>query len=179
MNHTHINRPHEIRQVRRFRANPIEVVFLSVISLIFINSVYSLVYDHHGFSALALRPMASHPNSEGRALASVTSSLLNFDFDCEKAPSETTSATRIRIMGPICGFNPNTANEGMGLPKVTVKNRTNRNTATVFSDNASGKFSTDYISLEAGENIIYVEVRLGSGKPITREIRITKVVQET
>src|SRR4051812_6018234 len=134
MGHIHVNRSHELRQVRRFRANPIEVAFLSVISLIFLNSVYSLIYDHPGFSALALRPMASQPNSERRSLASVNSSLMNYNLDCEKSLPESTSSTRVRIMGPICGSSSGAANEGNLSPKITVKNKTNQNSATVFSD---------------------------------------------
>ena len=169
-----MSRSNEIRQVPRFRANPIEVAFLSVISLVFMNSVYSLVYDHPGFKAAALSPMASLPTSEGRAIASVSSSLLNLNFDCDKTLPETTAATRVRVSGLICGFNPVVSPEAAAPPQIAVKNKTNHNTATVFPDPASGKFSTDYISLEAGENVIHVEIRLGTGKTISREIVIRK-----
>jgi hypothetical protein len=169
-----MSQSHEIRHVRRFRANPIEVAFLSVISLIFMNSVYSLVYHQHGFRAAALTAMASHPTSEGRALASVTSSLLHLTLDCDKSIPETTEANKVRVSGNICGFNPSLAFDGSPQPKVAVKNKTNENAATVFPDTASGKFSTDYISLETGENVIHVEIRLGNGKTISREIIINK-----
>ncbi|MEO7163290.1 MAG: hypothetical protein ABI041_10260 [Bdellovibrionia bacterium] len=169
-----MTRSHELQQVRRFRANPIEVTFLSVISLIFMNSLYSLVYDNHGSKGATLTPMASHPTSEGRAIASVSSSLLNITLDCDKSVTESTSATRVRVSGLICGFNPSLVSENSVPPKIAVKNKTNQNAATVFIDHASGKFSTDYISLDAGENIIQVEIKLGTGKTISKEILISR-----
>ena len=138
------------------------------------NSVYTLVYNHHGFKAAALTPMTSHPSFESRAIASVTSSLLNLNFDCDKILPETTSATKVRVSGLICGFNPSLASESYPPPKVAVKNKTNQNTATVFLDPTSGQFSTDYISLAPGENIIHVEIHLRTGKTTSKEILINK-----
>ncbi|MGZ3707368.1 MAG: hypothetical protein ACXWPM_00700, partial [Bdellovibrionota bacterium] len=58
-----------VSKVRRFKTNPVEIVIFSVVSLIFINSLYNLFYDHQGFHPAALSPMAANPTSEGRAPA--------------------------------------------------------------------------------------------------------------
>jgi hypothetical protein len=169
-----MSRQSETQLVSRFRVNPIEVTFLSVISLVFLNSVYNLIYEHHGIQVMTQSAMATHPKTEGRTIASTTTtkSFFNFSLDCAASTQEITSASYIRVSGLICGYNPEEADETK--PKIQVSNRTNRNAATVFPDLSLGKFSTDYFTLENGENHIQVEIKLNEDKVITKEIIITR-----
>lgn len=155
---------------RRFRVNPVEVVIFAVISLIFVKSGYSLLYTHDGFDPIALTTSAENSVTPvtGRAPASVTPVVKNFTevkIGCEPdKEGQSVNAKKIRLIGTICDE----------VDKINVVNTSAKVTATVFPDFPNQKFSTDYISLAQGKNVIYVEYQLKDGKILGREFSITQ-----
>jgi hypothetical protein len=161
------------QNTRRFRVNPVELAIFSIVTLIFLNSVYNLFYDRQGFHATALAPMAANPISEGRTPASVPRSFQNLDLKCEMpAGDQDTQAAKVRLNGTLCG-----STIGMDetkLIKTQVTNIANKFTATVFTDLSSSKYSTDYIPLNAGKNPVHIEFFYQGGKQVTRDLTINK-----
>src|SRR5688572_25390069 len=90
--------------IRKYKVNPVEIAIFSVVSLIFLNSVYNLFYDNQGYQATALTPMAANPVSEnaGRAPASIPQAFLNVEFKCSSLPDQETTAGKVRITGALC-----------------------------------------------------------------------------
>jgi hypothetical protein len=160
------------QHVRQYRANPIELVIFLIIGTVFVNSCYNLFYQHPAFHTNALTPMASNPLSEGRAPASVAQNLMNLDLTCDQTADATTDANKIRVLGPLCGTN--TKIDGTQLLHSQISNTANQFNATVFTDIANGKFSTDYLPLIAGKNTIHVEFKYGNGATFSQDILVTK-----
>lgn len=162
-------------ELRRYRVNPVEIVILLTIAGVFLNSAYDLFYSSQGFHPAALKPMAANPVSEGRSPASITSSFLSADVACGTNTDRETSASKIRLSGPLCGTDHSAEHqESDPLLRATVLNEANQFSATVFTDAASGKFSTDYIPLSAGKNQIKVEFSYKSGKVISQDVAFNK-----
>jgi hypothetical protein len=160
------------RTPRRFRINPVEVAIFSVVSLIFVNSVYNLFQDRAGFQPSALAPMASNPVSEGRAPASVAQSFLNLDVKCENNGEQETGASKVRLTGTLCGAAP--SDDSAKLLKTQIVNNANKFSATVFTDLSAGRYSTDYIPLNTGKNPIRIEFVYQGGKFVTHDIVVSK-----
>lgn len=160
--------------VKRFRANPVELAIFSVISLIFFNSVYNLFYDQQGFHPAALTPMSANPISEGRSPASTSQAFVNVDVRCDGNPDKDTTATKVRLTGALCADGRVPASDTTSLVKTQVINNANKFTATVFTDVNSGKFSTDYIPLNLGKNPIHLEFSYRSGKVVSQDINVVK-----
>jgi len=160
------------RPIRRYRSNPVEVVILTVVAFVSVNSVYHLFYDHPSYTPIALTPMNSNPTSEGRQLASISRPLLNMEIQCNETSNQETSANKLRLKGPICGVTPEIS--GSSLVKTSIINTSNQFNATIFTDIASGQFSTDYIPLKSGENLIRFEFSYESGKTISQDIHVTR-----
>jgi hypothetical protein len=165
MSHTH--------NFRRFKANPVEVAIFSIITLIFFNSVYNLIYNHKGFHPTALVPMSANPISEGRKLASIPQSNLTWEIQCDQSFEKDTPSNKVRINGPLCGADP--FQGASNLIKANIMNTSNQYTATIFTDVGSGKFSTDYIPLQPGKNSIRVEFSYFNGKSFSQDILINKI----
>jgi len=178
------------QNIRRFRINPVEVAIFSIVTLIFFNSLYNLFYDRQGFQTTALAPMLGTPTSEGRTPAATTApTFTHLNTLCDQNSDHGTSASKVRLTGPICGtvtseaadanksktFSSNSgAVETLKPLKTQIVNQTNQFTATVFMDTASGKFSTDYIPLEIGSNSIQVEFFYPGGKTFTQQLFVHK-----
>lgn len=160
------------QNVRRYKANPIEIGVLSIITLVFCNSLYNLLYSPGKIDATALSPMASNPTSEGRHLASVSQGTLNssVDIQCEMNPQKTVQSSKVRILGPLCGAK----NSAENLTHAEVINTTNQFHATVFNNTESVKFSTDYIPLVVGPNLVHLEFAYGDGKKLSQEVMILR-----
>lgn len=160
------------QNVRRFRANPVEVAIFSILSLVFVNSVYNLFYDREGFHPRTLTPMEANPLSEGkRTLASSTGSLLfNLDLPCERSFNKDIQANRVRLLGTFC----DKTLQPTKLIKSLIVNNTNHFSATVFTDTDSGKYSTDYIPLEPGENGVHLEFSFLDGKSFTQDLSLKR-----
>lgn len=158
----------------KYKVNPVEVVILMTLGLVFCNSVYNLFYENQGFHPAALKPMAANPISEGRQLASSAfSSFQNEETDCEaNSVEKTTQANKIRLSGPLCGAD--TVTPASQLIKASVINDTNKFSATVFTDTNAAKFSTDYIPLSSGKNQIKMEFSFRGGKVINHDVSVSK-----
>jgi hypothetical protein len=160
------------QNIRRFRVNPVEVAIFSIVTLIFLNSVYNLFYDRQGFRPAALAPMAANPVSESnRAPAATAQSFLNLEVRCDANPEQETTAAKVRLTGALCGA---AGVDGRKLVKTQIVNNANRFNATVFADVSAVKFSTDYIPLNAGKNPIRLEFTYQGGGAIAQDITINK-----
>jgi len=173
-NSAHQNNP--AAPVRRFRINPVELAIFSVVTLIFLNSVYNLFYDRQGFHPTTLTPMVSKPTTEGRSPASVSKLFPNLEVKCEQpqgaVQSQETTAGKVRLTGPLCGAMA--AADAAKLIKTQVVNNTNRFSATVFTDVSAGKFSTDYIPLNTGKNVIHVEFTYQGGRTVAQDLNVSR-----
>jgi hypothetical protein len=165
------------QNIRRFRANPVEVAIFSIVTLVFANSVYNLFYDRDTFHPKTLTPMEANPLSEGkRTLASAASAnLFNLDVPCDHSLSKEIQSDRVRLLGTFCD---KTLQPGR-LLKSQIVNNTNHFNATVFTDTESGKYSTDYIPLEPGENGVHLEFSFLDGKSFSQEINISRHAKES
>ena len=160
---------------RRFRINPIEVAIFTVIAAIFVKSAYSLFYQADGFQPVALTPMTANPISEGRAPASANKvQFSEVELNCNPAllQEQEITAAKIRLVGSFCG--DKIGAEGKNLSKTSVVNQSNKAIATVFTDVNAGKFSTDYIPLNTGRNLIHVEFSYADGKVIAKDVAVNK-----
>ncbi|MFL5814351.1 MAG: hypothetical protein ACJ763_12300 [Bdellovibrionia bacterium] len=166
------------REVRRYRINPVEMIILATIGGVFLNSIYHLFYDPSGFQPAALKTMAANPVSEGRSPASVTGAFQNAEINCSSNPERATSASKIRLLGPLCNGTETVDGTAAATPdpliRTVVTNETNKFSATVFTDAASSKFTTDYIPLNPGKNQVKVEFAYKSGKTVTQDLAFSK-----
>ncbi len=161
---------------KRFQINPIEVLIASALGVVFVHSLYQLLYETpSGPTSTALVAMKAKPTSEGRSIASSITSptLLNLELDCSKSIESVTQATKARIQGELCGIKPSL--EGGKLNSASVTNTSNQFVATVFAQNDSTHFSTDYVPLMPGQNKIHVEFSYSGGiKTYSQDLIITK-----
>lgn len=173
-----------VRQAKRFRTNPVELVIFAAVTGIFFNSVYNLFYERQSFNAAALtRPIdrktstlakaTTNPSNgmpTGRSIASVPAAIttppgiISVDLRCEMSESQETSAHRLRLTGPLCG----------SATQARITNGTNHYVASVFADTQLAKFSTDYMPLVAGKNQIHIEFLNKNGKALEQDFTITK-----
>lgn len=163
---------------KRFRVNPIEVAIFAVIGLIFVKSGYSLLYAHEGLEPVALTATAQDPLApiDGRTPAAQANAktFSEVKIGCEPTTNDPeVTAKKIRLIGNLCGeAQPSTPQD---VKKISVVNTSAKVAATVFTDPANQKFSTDYISLNPGKNTIYVEYEFKDGKTFAREYNVTKI----
>jgi hypothetical protein len=165
----------EKRNQNKFRINPIEIIIASTLGAVFVQSLYQILYQGPiDPNSSALVPMKAKPTSEGRTTASAHASpLINIQMDCAKGPDSNTQASKARIQGELCGMK--SAEEGIKLNSATVTNASNQFVATVFAQNDSNQFSTDYIPLLPGPNKIHVEFSFSGGvKPYSQDLTIIK-----
>jgi hypothetical protein len=169
---------HPLVRTRRYRTNPFEIVVFVLVSLICFRSIYSLFYDQQSFRAAALTPISNSPISDGmsRSPAGFSSqSFLNFDIKCEGGNTKETTATKVRLTGNLCGMLTGISQDvGNQLMKSAILNQANKFNATVFTDVSAGKFSTDYIPLNSGENPIKIEFTYKNGKVFTQEFNVSR-----
>jgi len=173
-------------RVRRFRANPIEVAIFSVITLVFSHSIYSLFYDTQ---ALYTAEIANHYYQVAPAYASSTLTraptsvdgssqhVADLDFNCQTQMQLQTTANKVRIVGPICNTEGTPTDESTASSKkwtnALVQNQKNSFQATLFPDFTHGKFSTDYIPLEEGENKLQLEFTFPDGSTTRSELSLS------
>jgi hypothetical protein len=161
-----------VQGTRRFKANPVEVAIFSIITLIFFNSLYNLLYSRGGFVPAALVPMTANPLSEGRKLASIPHSLGSWDIPCNERSEKDTPSSKIRLNGALCGADFSSG--ASKLIKASITNTTNQYNATVFTDVYEGKFSTEYIPLNEGKNVLHVEFSFFGGTAFRQDYVINK-----
>lgn len=171
----------EAPQKRRFRINPVELVIFSVISLVFLNSVYNLFYDWRGFRPAKVALLEGGALDSGYADEKKTnSSFLNLEVECTGDQLKETAAGKLRLAGALCsaaggddaGRQP--ASAAGTLIRTEITNQANNASATVFTDVNAGKYSTDYLPLEQGENPINIRFVYHGGKVVTRQVRIVR-----
>lgn len=160
--------------IRRFKVNPVEVVIFLIVTVVCAHSVYNLFYESPTFKASALTPMAANPISEGRSPASVaaTPSKENIEIDCTDNQERQSTASKIRLIGKLCGLmDPDDAKK---LMKISIVNNANKFNATIFTEQNAGKFSTDYIPLNSGENPVHLEFSYRGGRIYSQDMKIRR-----
>jgi len=143
-----------------------------IVALVFANSVYNLVFDKQGNRPVAMNRPEAQPEA-----TQTLQSFLNLEMDCDTLKDQETTASRVRLVGPYCGTgndNRAPAAEGIRVVKTQIVNSSNQFTATIFTDSSSGKFSTDYIPLNPGKNLIRIDFVYEDGKNTTRELTLNK-----
>ena len=161
----------------RFRANPVELFTLAVISGLFCQSLYRLFYESRDFTPAALKPMAANPISEfPRTPASGATSFSTIEVPCALSRNgpqdQEITAEKIRLAGFFCGMEGITA--GAQLSKIAVLNSANQFGATVSLDMGSSKFTTDFIPLAPGKNPIHLEFFYSDGKTVTQDLSFSR-----
>lgn len=161
----------EPQTVRRFRSNPIEVLIFFVVGVVFLNSLYNLIYDQPGFHFAALSPMSANPISERRSPASLApTNLTTLEVPCDPNSDQNTSSNKVRLIGKIC--TALTEHTVRTLFKSEITNTSNQFAATVFA--GPEKFSTDYIPLSPGKNSIHMVFSYQDGTVSSRDVLIIK-----
>lgn len=162
--------------------NPLELSIFFAILGVFAFSTYRFLSDTPTLTALpeTRAPGSISDPSQGATsgTAKITGQFSSFGLKCGALDPESLSlhSSKIRITGELCGSNSESPTYG-SKPKTSrayVVNQTNRYTATVFVDGPRGKFSTDYIPLEAGSNQIVIKFVAPSGKISEKSLTITK-----
>ncbi|MGK5086961.1 hypothetical protein WDW86_05340 [Bdellovibrionota bacterium FG-2] len=172
-------------RTRRLRANPVEILILLAVTAIFGNSIYTLFYDPFynrslislpsvfsplvPSSAIATKPLPG--TASNRAPASVTtapSSFTSLEVNCDKPTEVQTTASKVRLTGALCGMTSEL--ETATSPRLSVNSESPKFSATVFTDASTGKFSTEYIPLAQGRNVIHLSFDYSDGKSVKQEI---------
>ncbi len=170
----------DLKNQRRFRINPVELAIFSVVALICVNSVYNLFYDRDGTPSSGIAVL--QPSTKDRAPAS-TQAAAHLEIRCEEELALETTATKVRLNGPLCGgakaggavhLREPASSDPSRVLKTTIVNQTNQFTATTFPDSHTRSFSTDYIPLDPGTNRLRVDYLFQDGLSVTQEIVITR-----
>lgn len=164
----------------RFKVNPVEILIFSGMLVIFLNSLYQLLYVKiPSPKESALIPLAASPLHEAgpankqRQIASIMNGLDFFNLNCEPRIGKNTLGSKIRLIGKICGYDPK--QEAL-RPRtiVKIKNDTQAENATVFSQYSEGTFQTEYIPLKNRESVIQVRFVYPDQREISQEVTVTR-----
>ncbi len=161
------------RQSRKYKVNPMEVAILSVVSLLFVNSVYNLFYDWQGLHPTPHAAKGSGYLNENRVPAGIQQTYLTLDVPCGPPYKEVTGALKVRLSGTPCGLDP--GEEASKLLKTTISNTVNDFAASVSTDPSTGRYSTDHIPLEPGLNSISIEFSYQDGRVVTQELTLERM----
>ncbi len=165
-----------LQRIHRSRTNPVEIAIFSIVTLVLFHSLYTLFYDDKPFyhASLAQAIAAQQTDQVQREPASSQApALLEVKIDCETPVKiESTSANGVKISGPLCGTD--LEESGNKLAETNIVNATNHFSATVFTDTELGKFSTDYIPLTVGNNVLKMNFKYASGEHFDNEFVVTK-----
>ena len=160
------------RAPKRFKVNPVEIVIFAVAVLILGNSVQKIFTDWKGFEPLPMGAIdPTNPQAASRSLASSTQSFISLELKCGNKSKERTTAAKVRLSGGLCRGTPPISGD---LLKTEITNKANLSSPTIFTDTASGKFLTDFIPLNTGDNLIQVRFQYSNGKSVQNEITIQK-----
>lgn len=170
----------DIQVSRSARVNPIEILALVVILGVLVHSLVSLFRGGPQLQALALSPgraTASVDSPSGRGPASLspaaTAVVGMIEVGCGSAEAQSeTGAAKVRLTGSLCG-----APAGVEDPRpqqATIANEANHYQATVFADPSSGKFSTDYIPMQPGRNVVRVDFKYAGGRSFSQTLAIER-----
>ena len=129
--------------------------------------------------------MTTDPGTSARSPASVDPGVdtqaavkplfFTYDLQCNANSDQATDASKLRLTGELCpdGRSPSSVTPPH-IDQITVTNTANKFTATVFTDSNAGKFSTDYIPLNTGKNLIQIQFAYPGGKISTQNLTIDK-----
>lgn len=157
--------------------SPIEIAIFTAVLGLFAFSSYRFIHESptlpEGLQSedTPRQPSSIHEPNQN------TSAFYSLKIDCTSPDLvQDTQASKLRLMGHFCNTSAvGTSTESKPLTtKAYVVNQTTRYTATVFVDNNSGKYSTDYIPLQSGLNEIKVQVVDGAGKRSDIPLKITR-----
>ncbi len=170
--------------LRRFRINPVELAIFTGVTLIFVNSVYNLLYERPagGFAPMLTRGKApGETGLSGRFPASIerrkteakpVSLLARAEISCQDGQSHKTSAAKLQLGGALCGSQ--TSEDTQKLLKTEIVNTANHYAATVFPDNKGVRFTTDYIPLVDGVNSIKLDFVYKGGRTVSQTLAIAR-----
>lgn len=170
----------------RFLVNPFEIIVFLVVLTFSGVSFYRLFFDwNENSSTTNLSGSQKNVISTERSLATTSTPSLfyTFNYNClEQQPNQVNksiSAERVRIIGSFCAQeakrSPNSIHlDKQKITKVEVTNLTNQTKATVFEESSLKGFTTDYISLEPGENKIDIIHYYKNGQKKSDQIKITR-----
>lgn len=166
-----------------FKINPVELVIFAAISGIFCHSAYRLLSDGNGFRWDALRPVAENlttatSNRAPASIAPVTPILETIVVRCDDSDPTTTSADKVRLQFPDCAASATSATAlsetAANDHLISVTNLKNAISATVIPEHDKKTFSTEYLSLEMGENTVQIKTQTPDGKATDREVMIIR-----
>lgn len=171
--------------MRPTKINPVEFAIFGLVSSVFVHSVYNLFYDQQGFHPGTVVNLDLPSDPQRNVASDPAAPLQNIEVPCEDAPEVATTAGKIRLKGTACSPTPAAAKSGSSrnpasatppvkFEQISIQNSANRFSATVFTDEGPGKYSTDYIPLEPGKNPITVKFTYAGGKTIQREFVVEK-----
>ncbi len=156
------------------RVNPVEIFVLCVVGGMCAFSLFQLVQNPPELAATAERGLASQVVRENAVAQARSRSFLSLELNqCgANLDQPPTTASRARLVGTLCGFDP--AAGTAQLVGTQVSNAKSGYSATVFTDLREGRFSTEYIPLQPGPNVLTIRFDYRGGKSFTQEIEITK-----
>lgn len=169
----------EPREKKRLRINPIEFIVFSIVAAIFFHSVYKLLFDWTGIQKVSLKdpPLSesvlhsSLPLDPERGPAALQErSFSQLEMDCLSENIEKTRTSKIRITGPVC--RGNFLSKNARLINTEIINSSTQVKASVFSFDNKTRFSSDYVYLNRGDNVIQFKFTYSGGKIVTRLLTI-------
>ena len=160
----------------RFITRFIEYIILNLVLMIFFHSIYHVVYKNENFNLNVFSKffhfIENHPKEKKRKI-----SFLVIDVSCETEIKKITQANQIRIQGSLCSTQKKSQRNIASLKEkneITVLNEKNHFLATIFKKKNKKQYSTDYISIEPGINLIHISMIDSHGNEIQQKIEIIK-----
>ncbi|HEY8270272.1 MAG TPA: hypothetical protein VIG33_05245 [Pseudobdellovibrionaceae bacterium] len=96
----------------------------------------------------------------------LSNNLVNYDFSCAKV-----KATSIQVVGAFLQLKGKDCNKNSQGPKLTIVNKSNGFTASIFLLNTK-EYQTDLIQLQEGENQISIQYQTPSGQIEERVLNV-------
>lgn len=161
------------------RVNAVEIAVLSVVAGMCAISLVQLLRHPPDLGAslgasapergLASQVVRENVVAQARARSALSLEISQCNASFEQPP---TTASRARLTGLLCGYDP--AGGSGQLISTQVSNLKSGYAATVFTDLRAGRFSTEYIPLADGPNVLSIHFEYQGGKSFKKEIEITK-----
>lgn len=167
------------KETKKKRVNAVEVAVLSVVASMCALSLVQLLRNPPDLGAslgasapergLASQVVRENVVAQARARSALSLEINQCNASLEQPP---TTAARARLSGLLCGYDP--AGSTSQLLSTHISNLKSGYTATVFTDLRAGRFSTEYIPLTDGANVLSIHFKYEGGKSFKKEIEITK-----
>lgn len=163
-------------KTRRFLSyGKVEFAILGVVGLVLVNSVYHLV-------SASPDVVSTAQNTRTIASTRVGEQAESYETKCrEMGEIFVTTASRIRITGPYChSQRAEQALDGRSIAStqeplaLDASNLSSAYSATVFKDNVTQRFSTDFIPVLVGSNKIRVNFQYPASKTFQLDVNIER-----